>query len=157
VIDCVVKSYTCFELDPIEWRSIRDASLEILTPDGLYTYQELFEEEEDLQYQWIAAVEHHEFGVSLVLGQLGYDDMQALDDSENWDDPSHYEDMKTQVFLSYHMVQAHQRFLEAEPDEVVHFRRFQVWYRQQAALGHVPGVTSDDDGFWAAESVNESN
>ena len=43
--------------------------------------------------------------------------------------------------------------MEENPDEVAHFMRFQLWYRQQAAGGHVPGVTSGDDGFWATESV----
>ena len=153
MIDCVVKSYTCYEMDQIEWESIREASLEMLTPDGLYSYQESVEDEEDLQYQWRAAVEHHQLGVGVVLGQLGDDDMRALDDSENWEDPSRHEDVKTQVFLSYHMVQAHQRFLDENPEEVAHFRRFQRWYRQQAAGGHVPGATLWDDGFWAAEDV----
>ena len=115
-------------------------------------------EEENLQNAWYAAVEHHELGVSLVLGQLGDDDMRALDDSENWEDTSYYDDMKKNVFLAHHMVRAHKRFLEENPEEVVHFMRFQLWYRQQAAGGHVPGVTRGDNGFWAAESVggNES-
>ena len=68
MIDCVVKSYTCFELNPIEWKLVRDASLEILTPDGLEKYQGMYEEE-DLQYAWDVAVEHHVLGVGLVLGQ----------------------------------------------------------------------------------------
>jgi hypothetical protein len=102
--------------------------------------------------QWKAAVGHEPLGVSLVLGQLGHDDMRALDDSDNWEDTSYYDEMKKNVFLSYHQVKAHKRFMEENPDEVVHFRRFQLWYRQQAAGGHVPGRTSGDDGFWADES-----
>jgi hypothetical protein len=158
VIDCVVKSYTSYELNPIEWVSIRAASLEILTPNGLENYQKLPEDEEDLQMQWEAAVGHEPLGVSLVLGQLGYDDMRALDDSENWEDTSHYDEMRRNVFLGYHMIKAHGRFLEENPEEGVHFRRFQLWYRQQAAGGHVPGRTWGEDGFWAAESEegNES-
>ena len=99
---------------------------------------------------------HHPFGVTLVLGQLGDDDMRALDDSDNWEDTSYYDTMKTNVFLSYHQVKAHKRFLEENPEEVVHFKRFQAWYRQQAAGGHAAGVTSGDNGFWAAESVGEN-
>ena len=83
MIDCVVKSYTCYELDPVDWTSIWEASLEILTSDGLKIYQQNYNEE-DLQFQWNAAVAHHPFGVDLVLGQLGDDDMHALDDSNNW-------------------------------------------------------------------------
>ena len=150
VIDCVVKSYTCYKLDPVNWASIREASLEILSLDGLERYQKNYNEE-DLQYKWT-------FGVNLVLGQLGDDDMRALDDLDNWEDTRYYDTMKTNIFLSYHQVKAHKRFQEENPDEVAHFRRFQLWYQQQAAGGHVPGVTRGDDGFWAAESVgrNES-
>ena len=153
MIDCVVKSYTCFELDPVYWTSIREASLGILTPDGLELYRGKYEEEEDLQNAWYAAVEHDELGVELVLGQLGYDDMRALDDSDNWEDTSYYEEMKKNIFLAHHMVRAHKRFLEENPEEIVHFVRFQRWYRQQAAGGHVPGVTRGIDGFWATENV----
>ena len=158
MIDCVVKSYTCYEMNPIEWKSIREASLVVLTSNGLENYQKLPEDEEDLQIQWEAAVGHDPLGVGLVLGQLGHDDMRALDDWDNWEDNSYYNEMKKNVFLAYHMVKAHGRFLDENPGEVVHFRRFQLWYQQQAAGGHVPGVTSGDDGFWAAESVggNES-
>ena len=152
MIDCVVKSYTSYELNPIEWVSIRAASLEILTPNGLENYQKLPEDEEDLQMQWEAAVGHEPLGVSLVLGQLGDDDMRALDDSENWEDVSYYNEMKRNVFLAYHMIKAHGRYLDENPDEIAHFRRFPGWYRQQAAGGHVPGRTSGYDGFWATES-----
>ena len=61
--------------------------------------------------------------------------------------------MKTNFFLAYHQVQAHRRFLEECPDKVVRFRRFQLWYRQQVAGGHVPGRTPGDDGFWAKENI----
>jgi hypothetical protein len=152
VIDCVVKSYTCYEMSPNEWKSIREASLEVLTSNGLENYKKLPGDEDDLIIQWEAAVGHEPLGVGLVLGQLGHDDMRALDDSDNWEDTSYYDEMKKNVFLSYQQVKAHKRFMEENPDEVVHFRRFQLWYRQQAAGGHVPGRTSGDDGFWADES-----
>jgi hypothetical protein len=113
-------------MNPIEWKSIRNASLEVLTPNGLEKYQENFSEEEDLQIQWGAAVGHDPLGVGLVLVQLGHDDMGALDDSDNWEDNSYYNEMKKNVFLAYHMVKAHGRFLDENPGEVVHFRRFQL-------------------------------
>ena len=50
VIDCVVKLYTCYELDPVDWTLIQEASLEILTSDGLKIYQQKYNEE-DLQFQ----------------------------------------------------------------------------------------------------------
>ena len=85
-------------------------------------------------------MEHHVLGVGLVLGQLGDNDMRALHDSENWDDTSYYDEMKKNVFLAYHMVKAHKRFLDENPEEVVHFRRFQMWYSQQAAGGMFLGL-----------------
>ena len=94
IIDCLVKSYTCYELDPVDWELIRDACKEILTPDGLEQYQELFEDEEDLKYQWKAAVDHPELGVGLLIGQLGDDDIHAIDDEENYYDTGHYDAMK---------------------------------------------------------------
>jgi hypothetical protein len=150
--------YTCFELDPVYWTEIRDACKGVLTLGGFLKYQEMYTDEEDLQNAWDAAVGHHSFSVEIVLGQLGEEDMRALDDSDNWEDTGYYDKMKKHVFLTYQQVEAHKRFMEENLDEVVHFRHFQLWYRQQAAGGHVPGVTSGDDGFWAAESVggNES-
>ena len=80
-----------------------------------------------MQYKWNAAVAHHSLGVELVLGQLGDDDMRALDDSDNWEDTSYYDAMKKDVFLAYQQVKAHKRFMEENPDAVVHFKRFQAW------------------------------
>ena len=158
MIDCLVKSYICYKLDPGDWEMIWDACKEILTPEGLEEYQGLFEEEEDLQVQWEAAVEHPSLGVGLLIGQLDDEDLRAIDNGENYHDRGNYDAMKKNYFLAYHQVEAHRRFLEENPDEVVHFRRFQLWYRQQAVGGHVPGRTPGDDGFWASESVggNES-
>ena len=94
IIDCLVKSYTCYELDPIDWESIRDACKEILTPNGLEEYQELFEEEEDLQVQWEAVVDHPPLGVGLLIGQLDDEDLQAINDEENWHNTGNYDQMK---------------------------------------------------------------
>jgi hypothetical protein len=51
IIDCLEKSYTCYELDPVDWESIRDACKELLTPNGLDLYQQVFKDEEDLQME----------------------------------------------------------------------------------------------------------
>ena len=66
-------------MDPIDWESIRDACKDILTPNGLERYQETEEEEEDLQDQWEATVDHPVLGVGLVVGQLDDDDLRAID------------------------------------------------------------------------------
>jgi hypothetical protein len=116
-------------------------------------YRELFEEEEDLQNEWEAAVEHPPLGVNLLIGQLGEDDIRDMEDEENHYDSSHYDQMKKNYFKAYHMVEAHKRFLEERPEEVVHFKRFQVWYRQQVAGGHAPGRTPGDVEFWAKENM----
>ena len=125
IIDCVVKSYECFELDPVDWEMIQECCKEILTPDGLEEYQKLFEEEEDLQMQWEAAVDHPPLGVGLLIGQLDEDDNRDMNDNENHYDTSLYDQMKKNLFKAYHMVKAHMRYLEERPDEVVHFKRFQ--------------------------------
>ena len=124
-----------------------------MTPNGLEQYHELFEDEENLQNKWEAAVVHPKLGVDLLIGQLGDDDIRAIDDEENYYDTGDYDEMKKNYFLAYHQVEAHRRFLEENPDEVVYFRRFQLWYRQQTGGGHVPGHTPGDDRFWASESV----
>ena len=97
-----------------------------MTQSGLKEYQEIFEEEEDLQVQWEAAIDHPPLGVRLLIGQLDEDDIRAIDDEENYYDTKNF-------FKAYHMVQAHMQFLEQNPDEVVHFKRFKVWYRRKNA------------------------
>jgi len=61
--------------------------------------------------------------------------------------------MKKKFFLAYHQVEAHTRFLKEKPEEMAHFRQFQVWYSQQVAGGHTPGRTPGDNGFWAKENM----
>ena len=59
---------------------IRDACKDVLTPDGLEeSYQGLFEEEEDLQAEWEAAVDHDPLGVGLLIGQLNDEDIREID------------------------------------------------------------------------------
>ena len=140
-------------MDPIDWEMIRDACKEMLTPSGLAEYQELFKEEEDLQVQWEAAVDHPPLGVGLLIGQLDDKDIRAIDDKENWHDTSHYDQMKKNFFKAYHMVQAHRRYLVENPDEVAHFRWFQLWYRRQVAGGRALGRTPGDNKFWVEEDM----
>jgi hypothetical protein len=153
IIDCLVKSYECHELDPVEWEEIRDACKDILTQNGLKEYQENFEEEEDLYMQWGAAVDHPPLGMNLLIGQLDDEDIRAMDDEENNYDTGSYDQMKKNFFKAYHMVKAHKQFLEENPKEVVHFRRFQLWYSQQVAGGHAPGRTPGDDELWVEEDM----
>ena len=98
-------------------------------------------------------MDHPPLGVGLLIGQLDDKDIRAIDDKENWHDTSHYDQMKKNFFLAYHQVQAHRRFLEECPEEVVHFRRFQLWYRRQVAGGRAPGRTSRDSEFWAEDGM----
>ena len=140
-------------MNPVDWEMIRDTCKEILTPEGLKEYQELFEEEEDLQNEWEAEVDHPPLGVRLLIGQLDDEDLRAMDDKENHHDTGYYDEMKRKLFLAYQQVAAHKRFLKENPEEVVHFRRFQLWYQKQAVGGHVPGRSAGDDGFWASKNV----
>ena len=98
-------------------------------------------------------MEHPVLGVGLVIGQLDDEDIRAIDDEENFHDTGNFYRMKKNFFLAYHMVQAHRRYLEGNPDEVAHFRQFQLWYSQQVAGGRAPGRTPGDDGFWAEENM----
>ena len=79
---------------------ICDACKDMSTPSGLDEYQELFEEEEDLQAQWEAAVDHPELGVSLLIKQLDDEDLRVIDDEENWHDTGNYDQMK-KIFLRH--------------------------------------------------------
>jgi hypothetical protein len=62
-------------------------------------YQELFEDKEDLQVQWEAAVDHHELGVGLLIGQLDDENLRAINDEENCYNTGHYAKMKNFVSL----------------------------------------------------------
>jgi hypothetical protein len=66
---------------------------------------------------------------------------------------SAFDRMETIFFLAYHQVRAHKRFMKENPDEVVHFKCFQLWYSQQVAGGHAPGRTPGDNRFWAEENM----
>ena len=89
-------------MDPIDWELTRDAWKDILTPNGQERYRETKEEEEDLQDQWEAAVDHPVLGVGLVVGQLDDDDLRAIDDEEKFHDTSYFDRMKKDFFLAYH-------------------------------------------------------
>ena len=153
VIDCLSKPYICYELDPVDWESIRDACKEVLTPNGLDHYQQLFEEDEDLHMQCEAAVDHPPLGAGLLIGQLDDKEIQAMEDEENYYDTGHYNQIKKNHFKAYHMVQAHKRFLGENLNEVVHFKRFQAWYWQQVAGGHALGRTPGDNKFWVKKDM----
>ena len=98
-------------------------------------------------------MEHPRECVQLLVGQLGEDDLRAMKDKENHYGTSSDDWKRKRYFLSYHQVDAHMRYLEENPDEVVHFKRFQKWYRQQVAAGHAPGSTLGDNGFWAEKTM----
>jgi hypothetical protein len=72
--------YECNEIDNVDWEFIRDACKEMLTLDGLELYQKLFQDKEDMQMEWEAAVDHPALGVSLLIGQLNDKDLRAIDD-----------------------------------------------------------------------------
>ena len=64
--------------------------------------------------------------LSLLAGRLDVDNVYAEDSLENWHNTSHMDQIKKNYNLAYHQVCAHMRFLELNPDEVVHVNRFQV-------------------------------
>ena len=137
-------------MDPFDWGSIREACQELLTPKVLEEYQQLFDDEEDLQMEWEAAVEHPALGVSPLIGQLDDEDLWARNNKDNFHNTSLHDMIKKKFFIAYHQVEAHKRFLKENPEEVAHFQRFQVWYEQQVAGGHAPWGNS---GFWAGKKM----
>ena len=100
-------------------------------------------------------MDHPPLGVGLLIGQLDGEDLRVIDDEENYYDTGNYDNMKKNFFKAYHMVQAHRRYLVENPDEVAHFRRFQIWYRRKVAGGRAPGGTPGDNEFWVKEDMKE--
>ncbi len=49
IVDCVRKSYTCYQADPTGWEYVGEIGLSLLSLDDLERYRIIFPDEEDLQ------------------------------------------------------------------------------------------------------------
>ena len=69
VIECVQKSYTCFEANPDVWREVNEKGLELLAEKDLDRYRKKFPNEEDTQEEWSDAIHLPCKHVKLLVGQ----------------------------------------------------------------------------------------
>ncbi len=64
--------------------------------------------------------------VNLLVGQLGDDDLRAERDEENHYNSEPWDLVTKNFFLDYHQVKAQVRWFASRPNEVEHYKRFQV-------------------------------
>jgi hypothetical protein len=124
VIDCVRKSYLCYEADPVHWGGIQVAGLRLLKESELELYRELMPEDEDRQDEWEAAIKDPGKHVTLLVGQVDDEEQRAEKDEENHYDTSEWEQTTQNYFLSYHEVKAHLRWVASRPAEAEAYKRF---------------------------------
>ena len=86
IIECMQKSYTCFEMNPDVWRDINGYGLELLALKDLERYRNKFPDEEDIQEDWLAVVCHSGKYVNLLVGQKTDEDVRKEMDKENYYD-----------------------------------------------------------------------
>jgi hypothetical protein len=64
--------------------------------------------------------------VNLLVGQLNNKDLRAERDEENHYNSEPWDRGTKNFFLAYHKVKAQARWFASRPDEVEHYKRFQV-------------------------------
>ena len=126
VIDCVVKSNTCFEADPLYWMEVKIVGFKLLSHLDLKRYRSKFPDEKDLQDEWEDAVTNRGKYVNLLVGQQTEEDQRRETDEENYYDDSSWEQKTKNFFLAYYQVKAQTRYFASRPDEAEHYKKFQV-------------------------------
>ncbi len=126
IVDCIRKSYTCYQADPPGWEYVREIRLSLLLLDDLERYRIIFPDEEDLQDEWEAVVNNGSKYVNLVVGLLTDNDIRAARDEENHFDEEPWNRVTKNYYLAYHQVKAYLHWLATRPDEAEHYHRFQV-------------------------------
>jgi hypothetical protein len=69
IIECVQKSYTCFEANPDVWTDVNKKGLKLLAEKDLDRYRKKFPNEEDTQEEWSAVIRLPGKHVNLLVGQ----------------------------------------------------------------------------------------
>jgi hypothetical protein len=64
--------------------------------------------------------------VNLLVGQLNNNDLREERDKENHYDSEPWDLVTKNSFLAYHQVKAQARWFALRPNEVEHYRRFQL-------------------------------
>jgi len=126
VIECMQKSYTCFETNPDKWRSVNYDGLTLLVEKDLERYQEKFLNEEGIQEEWSAVICLPGMYVNLLVGQKTDEDLREESDEENYYDNNYWDQIQKNYFLAYQKAKAHARWCASRPDEAYHYMRFQV-------------------------------
>ena len=126
VIECVQKSYTCFEANPDVWREVNENGLELLAEKDLDRYRKKFPNEEDTQEEWSDAVRLPCKHVKLLVGQKTDEDLREETDEENHYDDEEWDMICKNYFLAYHQAKAHARWCATRPEEAEHLDRFRV-------------------------------
>ncbi len=124
----MAKSHECFETNPSGWRGVNSQGLKLLKERDLERFceEEEFSDEENIQEEWRAVITHDGKYVNLHVGQKSDKDVREENDEENYHDDEDWEQVTKNYFLAYHQVKAHARWLASRPDEVEHYKKFQV-------------------------------
>ncbi len=126
IVDCVRKSYKCYQADPTDWEYVREIGLSLLLLDDLERYCIILPDKEDLQDKWEAVVNNGGKYVNLMVGLLTDNDIRAARDEENHFDEEPWNRVTKNYSFAYHQVKTHLHWLATRPDEAEHYRRFQV-------------------------------
>ena len=126
IIECVQKSYTCFEANPDVWREVNEKGLELLTEKDLDRYRKKFPNEEDTQEEWSDVIRLPGKHVKLLVGQQTDEDLREETDEENHYDDEEWDLIRKNYFLAYHQAKAHARWCATRPKEAEHLNRFRV-------------------------------
>ena len=101
VIECMQKSYTCFETNPDVWREINGYGLTLLAEKDLDQYQKKFPNEENTQEDWSAVIRLPGKHVNLLVGQQTDEDLREETNEENYHDEEKWE--QVHIVISSHM------------------------------------------------------
>ena len=100
--------------------------MKLLSLLDLKRYRNKFLREENLQYEWEAAVSNPGKYVSLLVGQKNNEDQRAETDKENYYDSLPWDQKTMNFFMVYYQVKAQTHYFASRPDEAEHYKKFQV-------------------------------
>ena len=94
------KLYCCHEADPDLWGGIQIACLRLLMRHKLDLYCNLMPDDEDCQDKWEAVIDNDtKKYISLLVGQLDYEEQRAERDKENYHDTLEWDQTTQNCFF----------------------------------------------------------
>ena len=126
VIECMQKSYKCYEMNPYVWGDVNEKGLKLLAEKDLEQYQENYPNEENRQEEWSAVIRLPGMYINLLVGQQTDEDLREETDEENHYDEEEWDMIRKNYFLAYHQAKAHARWCATRPEEAEHLDRFRV-------------------------------